>query len=110
MNHKDIAKKAFDLNKVMFDTVYEGILVGEKYTESMVNSLLNQVKTLPKDGRSKIEECGNFYKKLREECKKTVDNGFQKCNELVEEKKSCCCTAKAAPKKAPATAKKTTKK
>ena len=108
MNHKDVAKAALDLNKATFDTVYEGLLIGEKYTEKMVNSMLDHVKALPKEGRSKIDECGNFYKKLREECKKTVDGSFDKCYDLVEENKTCC--AKAAPKKAPATAKKSTKK
>jgi hypothetical protein len=108
MNHKDVAKTTLDLNKATFDAVYEGLLISEKYTEKMVNTLLDQVKALPKEGRSKIDECGNFYKKLREECKKNVDDSFEKCYDLVEEKKSCC--AKAASKKAPAAAKKTTNK
>jgi hypothetical protein len=107
MNHKDIAKTALDLNKATFDAVYEGLLLGEKYTENMVSTLLNQVKALPKEGRSKIDECGNFYKELREECKKTVDDSFKKCYDLVEEKKTC--SAKGAPRKAPVAAKKTTK-
>ena len=108
MNHNDVAKTALELNKVTFDAVYGNLLVGEEYTEKMVNTLLDQIKTLPNESRAKIEEYGNFYKKLREECMKTVDDSFKKWYELVDVNK--CCAKPTAPKKAAAPAKNTTTK
>jgi hypothetical protein len=56
-------------------------------TEKMVNGYLDQMPWVTADGKKSLQTSLDMARKVRETFKKSVDDGFCKIEELLEDKK-----------------------
>jgi hypothetical protein len=76
MEHKEEVKKIVEANKNLFSYSYDMMLTYQDHVEKMVNMSLDQAKWIPEENKKAIRDCGEYYKKFRNECKVSVDKAF----------------------------------
>jgi len=81
-----IAKQMITFQKTLFENSFNAMVMIQDQTEKMTETFLERLPWLPEDGKKTVKESIGFYRKAREDFRKSVDDGFNKLEELFIEK------------------------
>jgi hypothetical protein len=81
-----IAKERIGLQRTLFDNSYNVVTVLPDNSENMIKNFLNQFPWVNEDAKKPFNDSAAFIKKAREDHRKTIDQGFDKLAELVDNK------------------------
>ncbi len=76
MEQNQVFKQMLQLNKLAFDNMYNSIVMFQEQMENMASMV--QVPWIPEDGKKAMGEWIRNYKKMREDFKRAMDEGYQK--------------------------------
>ncbi len=76
-------KQMLYLNKMVFDNLYNSVVMFQDQMESMAGAAMTQAPWIPEDGRKAMGEWVNNYKRVREDFKKFVDEGFDRMESFL---------------------------
>ena len=83
MNSKFMGKRMLQYNKTSFEKSFSTMVNMQNNAEKMFQFWLNQTKGFPEEGRNFMFEWIDFYKKLRNDYKASVDEGYRKMEEFL---------------------------
>ena len=83
MEMQKMAKQVITFQKSLFENSYHAMNMIFEQTENMVNSFIKQMPMVPEESKKVMDDVIGFYKKSRDDFKKTVDEGFKKMEELL---------------------------
>jgi hypothetical protein len=86
METTQFAKQTLGFQKTMFDNSFNAMTMVQDQTEKMVNDYLNQLPWVTAEGKKTMQTSVDMTKKARDDFKKAVDEGFDKLEQLLEEK------------------------
>jgi hypothetical protein len=86
MEPTKIAKEIMGLQRTLFDNTYDAVTAMQDNSENMINNFLNQFPWVNEDAKKPFNDSVTFIKKAREDSRKTIDQGFDKLAELVDNK------------------------
>jgi hypothetical protein len=66
----------------MFESAFGAVCTVQDQTEEITSTLLKQMTWVPEESLKSINEAVDMYKKARENYKKSVENGFERLEEL----------------------------
>lgn len=81
-----IAKQMIGFQRTLIDNTYNTVTVMQDNSENVINSLLKQFAWVTEEAKKPFNDSVTFMKSAREDYKKTVDQGFDKLEELVDNK------------------------
>jgi len=81
-----IAKQMITFQKTLFENSFNAMVMIQEQTEKMTETFLERLPWLPEEGKKAVADSIGFYKKARVDFRKSVDNGFEKLEELFIEK------------------------
>jgi hypothetical protein len=87
METTQFAKQTLGFQKTILENSFNSMIVMQDQTEKMVNGYLSQLPMVTADGKKFLQTSIDMAKKARDDFKKSVDDGFSKFEELLEEKK-----------------------
>lgn len=85
MNPKFMAKQMFQYNKSTFEKSFSAMVNMQNNAEKMFQFWLNQSKWFPEEGRNFVSEWIEYYRRLRDEYKANVDEGYRKMEEFLSD-------------------------
>lgn len=80
------AKQTLVFQKTIFENTFNAMAMIQDQTEIMVSSYLDQLPWVTDEGKKSLKSAVDLAKKSRNEFKKAVEDGYQKFEELIEEK------------------------
>lgn len=83
MEMQKMAKQVITFQKSLFENSYHAMNMIFEQTENMVNSFIKQMPMVPEESKKVMDDVIGFYKKSRDDFKKTVDEGFKKMEEML---------------------------
>jgi hypothetical protein len=86
METTQFAKQTLGFQKTILDNTFNALIMVQDQTEKMINSYLNQLPQVTEDGKKSMQASIDMAKKARDDYKKSVDDGFNKIEELLENK------------------------
>jgi len=78
MEKGTMAKQMLAFQKTLFNNAFNAMITVQDQTEKMAGAFLGQVPWVPEEGKKTIANSAESYKKLRDDFKKAVDDGFVK--------------------------------
>jgi hypothetical protein len=87
METTQFVKQALGIQKTILENSFNAMTMIQDQTETMLNGYLNQLPMVTADGKKSMQTSFDMAKKARDDFKKSVDDGFSKFEELLEEKK-----------------------
>jgi len=81
-----IAKQMITFQKTLFENSFNAMVMIQDQTEKMTETFLERLPWLPAEGKKAVADSIGFYRKAREDFRKSVDDGFDKLEELFIEK------------------------
>lgn len=81
------AKQTLGFQKTILENSFNVMNSVQDQTEKMVNSYLDQMPWVTADGKKSLQTSLDMAKKFRDNFKKSIDDGYCKIEELLEEKK-----------------------
>ncbi len=82
METEKIANQMISFQKTLFDSSFNAVKMAQDQTEKMTNSFMDKLSWIPEDGKKAVNDSADFYKKARDDFKKSVDNSFTKMEEM----------------------------
>lgn len=79
-----IAKQMIGLQRTLFDNTYNAVTAMQDNSENMINGFFNQFTWVTEEAKKPFNDSVTFIKKAREDQRKTIDQGFEKIAELVD--------------------------
>ena len=86
METTQFAKQTLGFQKTILDNTFNALIMVQDQTEKMINSYLNQLPQVTEDGKKSMQASIDMAKKARDDYKKSIDDGFNKIEELLENK------------------------
>ena len=86
METTQFAKRTLGFQKTILDNTFNALIMVQDQTEKMINSYLNQLPQVTEDGKKSMQASIDMAKKARDDYKKSIDDGFNKIEELLENK------------------------
>ncbi|HAJ25923.1 MAG TPA: hypothetical protein DCG53_01520 [Syntrophus sp. (in: bacteria)] len=83
MDSKFMGKQMLQYNKTSFEKSFSTMVNMQNNAEKMFQFWLHQTKGFPEEGRNFMFEWIDFYKKLRDDYKTSVDEGYRKMEEFL---------------------------
>lgn len=83
MEQTQVFKQMLDLNKMVFDNAYNSMVMFQDQLENMAGAALVKAPWIPEDGRKVMGEWMRNYKRVREDYKKIVDDGYQRMESFL---------------------------
>lgn len=83
METANIAKQVISFQKSLFDNTYNAVTAMQDNSENMMNGILKQFPWVTEEVKKPLNESIASIKKTRNDYKKTVDQGFDKLEELI---------------------------
>ncbi|MFA5182843.1 MAG: hypothetical protein WC405_16110 [Syntrophales bacterium] len=83
MDQKFMAKQMLQYNKISFEKAFTTMVNMQNNAEKMFQFWLNQTKWFPEEGINFMSEWIVFYRKLRDDYKTSVDEGYRKMENLL---------------------------
>ena len=77
-----IVKRTITFQKTLFENSFKAMKMAQEQSEKMMDNVLSQMSWIPEEGIKAIDQSVEFYKKARDDFKKSVDNGFEKMEEI----------------------------
>jgi len=87
METAKFAKQTLGFQRTIFDNSFNAMIMVQDQTEKLITSYLDQLPWITEENKKSLETTSNMVKKAREDFKKSVDDGYNKFEELLEEKK-----------------------
>ena len=84
MEMKNIAKQMIDFNKAAIDNSFNAMGMVQEQMEKITGTYLSQIPGLPEEGKKAINEWMTAYQNGRETFKKSVDQSFNKVEDLFK--------------------------
>lgn len=78
------AQQVIGMHKTMFDNTFNGMVVLQNYSENMMDGFLRQFPWMTEENKKPFVESMAMMKKMRDEYKAAVDQGYAKLEEMVE--------------------------
>ncbi len=86
MEQMKIAKQMLNFQRTMFDNTYNTVTVMQDSSQNIIHGLLNQFTWVTEEAKKPLNDSATLIKKAREDFKKTINQGFDKIEELVDNK------------------------
>ncbi len=83
MEANNFTKQALGFQKTILENSFNAMIMVQDQTEKMVNSYLEQLPWVTADGKKSMQSSIDMAKKVRDDFKKSVDDGFTKMEELL---------------------------
>lgn len=87
METTQFAKMTLDFQKTMMNNSYNAMTMVQDQSGKIVNTYFDQMPWVTDEGKKSLQASVDITKKAGEDFKKAVDDGFQKIEQLLEEKK-----------------------
>jgi hypothetical protein len=87
METTQFAKQTLGFQKTILENSFNAMILAQDQTEKMVNGYLDQLPLVTADSKKSLQTSTDMAKKARDDFKKSVDDGFSKIEELLEDKK-----------------------
>ncbi len=81
-----MALQMISFQRTLFESTFSAMCTVQDQTEQMTNTFLKQMNWMPEETRKSINDSVEMYKKAREDFKKSVDQGFEKFEEIFQAK------------------------
>lgn len=81
------AKQTLGFQKTILENSFNTMNTIQDQTEKMVNSYLDQMPWVTADGKKSLQTSLDMVKKFRDNYKKSIDDGYCKIEEFLEDKK-----------------------
>ncbi len=78
-----MTKQMIGLHKTVFINTYDGMTVLQDYSQNMMQSYMKLVPWISDENRKPFEDSMEIIKKVREDYKHAVDQGFVKLEEMA---------------------------
>jgi hypothetical protein len=86
MEYANVAKQMITFQKTLFENSFRAMTTVQDQTEQMMMSFLDKMPWVNEEGKKSIDEQVKYYKKIREDFKKAVDDGYAKMEEMISAK------------------------
>ena len=86
MEHSKFIKQMIDFQRVLFDNTNNTFSVMQDNSEKMITGFWDQFTWVTKDTKKPFNDSFKFVKTAQEDYRKTIDQGFDKLAELVDNK------------------------
>jgi transposase-like protein len=86
METEKIANQMISFQRTLFDSSFNAVKMAQDQTEKMANSFMDKLSWIPEDGKKVVTDSADFYKKARDDFKKSVDDGFTRMEEMFARK------------------------
>ena len=83
MEATNFTKQALGFQKTILENTFNAMTMVQDQTEKMVNSYLDQLPWVTADGKKSMQSSIDMAKKARDDFKKSIDDGFNKFEELL---------------------------
>lgn len=80
------AKQVIGFQKTLFDNTFNAVIVMQDNSENMMNGFLKQFPWVTEEAKKPLNDSITFIKRARDDYKKSVDQGFDKLEELINGK------------------------
>jgi hypothetical protein len=87
METTQFAKQTLGFQKTILENSFNAMITVQDQTEKIVNGYLDQMPWVTVDGKKSLQTSLDMAKKFRDDFKKTIDDGYCKIEELLEDKK-----------------------
>jgi polyhydroxyalkanoate synthesis regulator phasin len=82
MEMQKMGKQMINFQKNLFENSYHAMNMVCEQTETMMNSFIKQMPMVPENSKQVMDDMLGFYKKSRDDFKKTVDDGFNRMEDI----------------------------
>jgi len=86
MEPTNITKQMIDFQRILFNNTYNAATIIQDNSENMMSAYMKQFPWMTEETKKPFNDSVTFLKSAREDYKKTVDQGFDKLEELVVSK------------------------
>lgn len=86
METTQIAKQTLSFQKTVFDNSFNAMNMVQDQSEKMFNSYLDQAPWVTAEGKKSLQTSLDMAKQVRDDFKKSVEDGFVKFEEMLEQK------------------------
>lgn len=86
MEPTKIAKQMMNFQRTIFDSTYNTVTAMQDNSENIVNNLLNEFTWVTEEAKKPFNDSVTLIKNARENYRKTIHQGFDKLDELVDNK------------------------
>jgi hypothetical protein len=87
MNQIFMARQILQFNKTGFEKSFSALVNMQNNAEKMFLFWLNNTKGISEEGRNFMLEWIDFYRKLRDDYKASVDEGYRKMEALLPDER-----------------------
>jgi polyhydroxyalkanoate synthesis regulator phasin len=82
MEVQKMGKQMINFQKNLFENSYHAINMVCEQTETIMNGFIKQMPMVPEKSKKVMDDVLGFYKKSRDDFKKTVDEGFNRMEDI----------------------------
>lgn len=83
MEGMKLVQPVMNANKIAFQTWFQSVSAMQDQAEQMMNYVWKQSPMVPESSKKVVNEWANLLKKERENMKKTVDQSFERFEQLL---------------------------
>lgn len=83
MEATKFTKQALGFQRTIFDNSFNAMIMVQDHTEKMVNGYLDQLPWVTSEGKKSLQTSVDMAKKMRDDFKKSIDDGYGKIEELL---------------------------
>jgi hypothetical protein len=85
METTQFARQTLIVQRTMFDSSFNAMVMAQEQTEKMLNSLMEKLPWVTAEGKESLQKNIDVAKKARNELKKAIDDGFVKFEGILAE-------------------------
>jgi hypothetical protein len=82
MEMQKMGKQMINFQKNLFENSYHAMNMVFEQTETMMDGFIKQMPMVPENSKKVMGDVLGFYKKSRDDFKKTIDEGFTKMEDI----------------------------
>ena len=79
-------KQIVTYQRSLFESAFNAMCAVQDQTEQMTDTMLKQMNWLPDEAKKSIRDAVDMYRKARDGYKKSVDEGFDRMEEMFSAK------------------------
>jgi polyhydroxyalkanoate synthesis regulator phasin len=82
MEMQKMGKQMINFQKNLFENSYHAMNMVCEQTETMMDGFIKQMPMVPENSKKVMDDVLGFYKKSRDDFKKTIDEGFTRMEDI----------------------------
>lgn len=86
METTQIAKQTLNFQKTVFDNSFNAMIMVQDQSEKMLNGYLDKLPWVTEESKKSMQTSIDMAKQARDDFKKSVEDGFVKFEEMLQEK------------------------